>query len=175
MGIQRANTAFHAEVIDMTGNRLLAATMAPLLGRIRWLFALTADRGQSVPSAPNAMIQRRVVLRMTDPDGFWREAAGLIDWYTEPETIMDVSALPFSRWFAGGELNTCHNCLDRHVDAGRGDQLALVHDSPVTQSVTRYTYAELRDVVARFAGVLRSVERAAETEHQGPARRQRLV
>jgi len=80
---------------------------------------------------------------MTDPDGFWREAAGLIDWYTEPETIMDVSALPFSRWFAGGELNTCHNCLDRHVDAGRGDQLALVHDSPVTQSVTRYTYAEL--------------------------------
>jgi propionyl-CoA synthetase len=94
---------------------------------------------------------------MTDPDGFWREAAALIDWYTEPETIMDVSALPFSRWFAGGELNTCHNCLDRHVDAGRGDQLALVHDSPVTQSVTRYTYAELRDVVARFAGVLRSV------------------
>jgi propionyl-CoA synthetase len=94
---------------------------------------------------------------MTDPDGFWREAAGLIDWYTEPTTIMDSSALPFSRWFAGGELNTCYNCLDRHVDAGRGDQLALVHDSPVTQSVTRYTYAELRDEVARFAGVLRSV------------------
>jgi propionyl-CoA synthetase len=94
---------------------------------------------------------------MTDPDGFWRDAAALIDWYTEPETIMDASALPFSRWFAGGELNTCHNCLDRHVDAGRGDQLALVHDSPVTQSVTRYTYGELRDVVARFAGVLRSV------------------
>ncbi|WP_018330526.1 propionyl-CoA synthetase [Actinomycetospora chiangmaiensis] len=94
---------------------------------------------------------------MTDPDGFWREAASLIDWYTEPTTIMDASALPFSPWFVGGELNTCHNALDRHVDAGRGDQVALIHDSPVTDSQARFTYAELRDLVARFAGVLRSV------------------
>ncbi|HEY2225202.1 propionyl-CoA synthetase [Actinomycetospora sp.] len=94
---------------------------------------------------------------MTDPDGFWREAASLIDWYTEPETIMDDSALPFSRWFAGGVLNTCHNCLDRHVDAGRGDQVALIHDSPVTDGRQKFTYTELRDLVARFAGVLRSV------------------
>ncbi len=94
---------------------------------------------------------------MTDPDGFWREAASLIDWYTEPETIMDVSALPFSRWYGGGELNTAHNCLDRHVDAGRGDQVALIHDSPVTDDRQKYTYSELRDLVARFAGVLRSV------------------
>jgi propionyl-CoA synthetase len=94
---------------------------------------------------------------MTDPDGFWREKAGLIDWYREPDTIMDTAQLPFSSWFSGGELNTCHNALDRHVDAGRGDQPALIHDSPVTQSQTTYTYAELRDHVARFAGVLRSV------------------
>jgi propionyl-CoA synthetase len=94
---------------------------------------------------------------MNDPDGFWREAAALIDWYREPDTIMDTSALPFSRWFAGGELNTCHNALDRHVDAGRGDQPALIHDSPVTDDRQRYTYRELRDLVARFAGVLRSV------------------
>lgn len=99
---------------------------------------------------------------MDDPDGFWREAAQLIDWYREPDTISDASELPFSRWFAGGELNTCHNALDRHVDGvdgqgGRGDQPALVHDSPVTQSKTTFTYRELRDLVARFAGVLRSV------------------
>ncbi|MDL5155033.1 propionyl-CoA synthetase [Actinomycetospora termitidis] len=93
---------------------------------------------------------------MTDPEGFWREAASLIDWSTEPETIVDASALPFSRWFVGGELNTCHNALDRHVDAGRGDQVALIHDSPVTDDRQRFTYAELRDLVARFAGVLRS-------------------
>jgi len=94
---------------------------------------------------------------MSEPDAFWREAAALIDWYREPDTIMDTSALPFSRWFAGGELNTCHNALDRHVEAGRGDQPALIHDSPVTDSTTTYTYAELRDTVARFAGVLHRV------------------
>ena len=94
---------------------------------------------------------------MNDPDGFWREAAQLIDWYREPDTIRDTSALPFSRWFVGGRLNTCHNAVDRHVDAGRGDQPALIHDSPVTQSQRTYTYTQLRDEVARFAGVLRSV------------------
>jgi propionyl-CoA synthetase len=109
--------------------------------------------GDTQPGSYAAAYQRS----MTDPDGFWREAAGLIDWYTEPTTIMDASALPFSRWFDGGVLNTCHNCLDRHVDAGRGDQVALIHDSPVTDSRQKYTYSQLRDLVARFAGVLRSV------------------
>src|SRR3954453_19828020 len=94
---------------------------------------------------------------MTDPDGFWREAAELIDWYREPETIMDTSALPFSRWFDGGELNTCHNPVDRHVGAGRGDPAAPIPDSTVTANRQRCTYAELRDRVAKFAGVLRSV------------------
>ena len=61
---------------------------------------------------------------------------------------------PFDRWFPGGELNTCHNALDRHVDAGRGGQTALIYDSPVTGTVRSYTYTELRDEVARFAGGL---------------------
>ncbi len=118
-------------------------------------------------SAPMSGEYRQAYERsMTDPEGFWRETAGLIDWYREPDTIMDTSQLPFSRWFSGGELNTCHNALDRHVDAGRGDQPALIHDSPVTQSQTTYTYAELRDQVARFAGVLRA---------QGVARGDRVV
>jgi propionyl-CoA synthetase len=94
---------------------------------------------------------------LEDPEGFWREAAGLIDWFREPERILDDSKPPFSRWFVGGELNTCHNALDRHVVAGRADQLALVYDSPVTDRVQTFTYRELRDVVARFAGVLRGL------------------
>jgi propionyl-CoA synthetase len=89
-----------------------------------------------------------------DPAGFWREAAAGIDWTVEPTTVLDVSDAPFYRWFADGELNTCHNCLDRHADGGRGDQLALIYDSPVTGQVRRYTYGELRDVVARAAGGL---------------------
>ena len=91
---------------------------------------------------------------LEDPDAFWGEAAQAIDWYTEPSQILDDSNPPFARWFVGGELNTCHNALDRHVDSGRGDQLALVYDSPVTGAVRRYTYRELRDEVALFAGVL---------------------
>jgi propionyl-CoA synthetase len=89
-----------------------------------------------------------------DPDGFWREAARAIDWYREPERILDDANPPFYRWFRDGELNTCHNALDRHVEAGRGDAPALVYDSPVTGTQRRYTYRELREDVARFAGVL---------------------
>jgi propionyl-CoA synthetase len=94
---------------------------------------------------------------LKDPEGFWREAAGLIDWVRDPERILDDSKAPFYRWFVGGELNTCHNALDRHVDGGRADQLALVYDSPVTGQVRTFTYRELRDAVARFAGVLRGL------------------
>src|ERR1700704_3703381 len=62
---------------------------------------------------------------------------------------------PYYRWFAGGVLNTCYNALDLHVDRGRGKQTALIHDSPVTQTIRAFTYFELRDEVARFAGALR--------------------
>ena len=91
---------------------------------------------------------------LADPQGFWSEAAAAIDWNRRWDTVLDRSRAPFFRWFPGGELNTCHNALDRHVDTGRGDQVALIHDSPVTDSIRRFTYRELRDEVARFAGVL---------------------
>ncbi|HTI35185.1 MAG TPA: propionyl-CoA synthetase [Miltoncostaea sp.] len=90
-----------------------------------------------------------------DPEGFWGEQAALIEWEREPDRILDSSEAPIHRWYAGGRLNTCHNALDRHVANGRADQLALVHDSAVTGEVRRFTYAELRDDVARFAGGLR--------------------
>jgi propionyl-CoA synthetase len=94
---------------------------------------------------------------LDDPEGFWAQAAEAIDWYTRPETILDDSNPPFYRWFAGGTLNTCHNALDRHIENGRGDQLALVYDSPVTGTSRGYTFTELRDETARFAGVLRGL------------------
>jgi propionyl-CoA synthetase len=89
-----------------------------------------------------------------DPESFWGEAAGAVDWYREPARILDDANPPFYRWFAGGELNTCHNALDRHVEGGRAEQPALVYDSPVTGTVRRFTYRELLDQVASFAGVL---------------------
>ncbi|CAN5820021.1 propionyl-CoA synthetase [soil metagenome] len=91
-----------------------------------------------------------------DPEAFWREAAELISWDTFPETILDTSDPNHPRWFADGRLNTCFNAVDRHVEE-RGDQPAIIHDSPVTDSVTTLTYRELRDQVATFAGGLRSL------------------
>ena len=91
---------------------------------------------------------------MEDPDGFWAEAAAEIDWYKTWDKVLDDSNKPFYRWFTGGELNTCHNAIDRHIEAGRGDQAALIYDSPVTGTQKTFTYSELRDEVAGFAGAL---------------------
>jgi propionyl-CoA synthetase len=92
-----------------------------------------------------------------DPARFWAEAARDIRWRTPPERILDDGAAPFYRWFTGGELNTCENALDRHVEQGRGDQAALIYDSPVTETRQTFTYRALRDETARFAGVLRDL------------------
>ncbi|MFI6304596.1 propionyl-CoA synthetase [Amycolatopsis thailandensis] len=91
---------------------------------------------------------------LEDPEGFWLEAARAIDWTRPPTKALDAAKAPFFRWFPDGELNTSFNALDRHVRDGRGEQTALIWDSPVTDSVRRYTYAELLDDVARFAGAL---------------------
>ena len=94
---------------------------------------------------------------LEDPAGFWGDAARAIDWIHTPTQVLDSSGAPFYRWFPDGVLNTCYNALDRHVIAGRADQVALIHDSPVTGRQTRLTYAELLEQVARCAGVLRDL------------------
>jgi propionyl-CoA synthetase len=91
---------------------------------------------------------------LEDPDAFWGEAAAAITWRSPPAQVLDRSAAPLYRWFTGGVLNTCENALDRHVAAGHGERVALIHDSPVTGTVRRFTYTELRDEVARTAGML---------------------
>ena len=93
---------------------------------------------------------------INDPDGFWAKAAEDCHWYKRWDKVLDDSNKPFYRWFTGGEINTCYNALDYHIDQGRGDQLALIYDSPVTDTVTKYTYNQLRDDVAKFAGVLKA-------------------
>jgi propionyl-CoA synthetase len=91
---------------------------------------------------------------LTDPEGFWGEAAQAIHWDRTWDRVLDDSNPPFYRWFAGGMLNTCYNAVDRHVEAGRGDQIAIIHDSPVTASQRTISYAQLQDQVSRFAGAL---------------------
>ena len=91
---------------------------------------------------------------INDPEGFWGKVAEDIHWYKKWDKVLDDSNKPMYRWFVGGELNTCYNALDYHVERGRGDKVALIYDSPVTDTIKKYTYAELTEEVAKFAGVL---------------------
>jgi propionyl-CoA synthetase len=85
---------------------------------------------------------------------FWAEAAEAIDWVEPWKQVLDDSRAPMYRWFSGARLNTCYNALDRHVERGRADQVALIYDSPATGTTKSFTYRELRDQVAKLAGVL---------------------
>ncbi len=104
---------------------------------------------------------------LKNPEDFWAEVAEDCHWFKKWDRVLDDSRKPLYQWFTGGELNTCYNALDFHVDdRGRGDRIALIYDSPVTETVKKYTYAALRDEVARFAGVLAD---------QGVARGDRVI
>ena len=91
---------------------------------------------------------------LSDPEGFWGEAARALHWEKPWDRVLDDSNPPLYRWFPGGVLNTCYNALDRHADGGRGEQAALIYDSPVTETIRSFTFRELRDLVARFAGAM---------------------
>ncbi len=88
------------------------------------------------------------------PVEFWAAAASELSWSKQWDEVLDASQAPMYRWFAGGEINTCYNALDRHVEAGNGAPTALIYDSPVTDTKARYSYAELLDEVSTFAGAL---------------------
>nr|MCU0790493.1 AMP-binding protein [Nitratireductor sp.] len=90
-----------------------------------------------------------------DPEGFWKEAARAVDWIKPPQKVFDPAQGVYGRWFAGATANTCHNCVDRHVERGRGNQPAIIHDSPITGTKRTLTYAELLGEVQALAKVLR--------------------
>ena len=92
-----------------------------------------------------------------DPEAFWAEAAQDIHWTKTWDKVLDDSRAPFYRWFPGGETNTCYNAVDRHVEAGRGGQAAIIYDSPITGSIRTISYGELQTQVAQCAGMLRAL------------------
>jgi propionyl-CoA synthetase len=89
-----------------------------------------------------------------DPETFWMDAAKAIDWVEMPSRALDDSNAPLYEWFTDGKVNACYNALDRHVENGRADQVAVIYDSPITGTKAKFTYAEMRDKVALFAGAL---------------------
>lgn len=91
---------------------------------------------------------------LADPEGFWGEVAQSIDWIEPPKKVFDPSLGLYGRWFPGAKVNTCYNALDRHVAGGRADQLALIHDSPLTGTVSKYTYAEMLREVQTLAAIM---------------------
>lgn len=93
----------------------------------------------------------------TDPEAFWSEAAEAIDWFEKPERVFDSERGIYGHWFPGGLTNSCYNCLDRHVEAGRGEQIAFIYDSPVTSSIERISYGALLDDVKALAAVYRKL------------------
>ena len=127
-------------------------------------------RMRSPRSSPTGLLQRRprrplenrtyadaYRASIDDPRAFWRGAAMQIDWFEPPTSILDTDANGTPRWFRNGKLNTAWLALDRHVASGRGDDVALIYDSPVTGHIDRYTFAELTERVARVAGGLQSL------------------
>ncbi|MAU90731.1 MAG: propionyl-CoA synthetase, partial [Gammaproteobacteria bacterium TMED182] len=94
---------------------------------------------------------------VTDSEGFWQDVSKQVDWLTAPQTVRRVNEDGLAEWFPDGWVNTSHLALDRHVDSGRGDQVALIYDSPVTGVIERWTYQRLLEDVARFAGLLSSL------------------
>jgi len=92
---------------------------------------------------------------ITDPDSFWANAAEELHWYKKWDQVLDLDAKPVARWFKGAELNTCYNAVDRHVASDRGEQAAIIYDSPVTDQQRKISYNELQQQVASFAGTLK--------------------
>jgi propionyl-CoA synthetase len=94
---------------------------------------------------------------LEDPEAFWAEQASALSWQRPWTRVLDASSAPLYRWFSGGQINTCYNALDRHVEQGHGNNLALIYDSPVSGIVARFTYTELLERVATFAGALKNL------------------
>lgn len=102
--------------------------------------------------------QQEFARSLDDPTGYWAEQSEQIAWYRPPSTILTTDRNGNDAWFVDGEMNSSYLALDVHIEAGRGDQTALIYDSPVTGTKARYTFTQLRDAVARFAGVLENLD-----------------
>ncbi len=94
---------------------------------------------------------------LEDPEGFWGEQANKLHWHKRWDAVLDRAAQPLPRWFPGGEINACYNCVDRHVEAGHGDDTALIYESPVTDTSATITYAQLQSATARLGGALQTL------------------
>src|SRR5262245_54447206 len=115
--------------------------MAGSAGAVQVFLDLRDDRGSEPMNIHEKSRYHEVHARsLADPQGFWAEAAREIDWIEPAKKVFDPSVGAYGHWFIGAKVNTCYNALDRHVAGGRADQVALIHDSPLGGSITKFTY-----------------------------------
>lgn len=120
-------------------------------------------RNDLIFGMPSHLQDEVLTFSLSDPDTFWKKQAEHLHWHKRPlkplvkssKTLKSGASHDYWEWFSGGEISTCYNCVDRHVDAGNGDSIAIIWDSPVTGSKEKYTYKQLQGEVEVFAGVLR--------------------
>ncbi|XP_071481385.1 acyl-CoA synthetase short-chain family member 3, mitochondrial-like, partial [Diadema antillarum] len=124
--------------------------LAPALS-LRLNFSSIPERPQPSSNSRYPQVFEESISR---PEEFWAEQAEQVVWFKKWDSVLDFSNPPASQWFIGGEINMCYNAVDRHVDSGHGDQNAVIHDSPVTGSITHLTYRELQQEVSKFASCL---------------------
>ena len=115
------------------------------------LIEVRATSSEANPSNPSISIHQKSLL---SPRDFWGKISEEISWFKKPDIILDSSNSPLFRWFKGGKMNTCYNCIDRHIEEGFGDELAIIYDSPVSQTIRKISYNELSVLVNTFAGLL---------------------
>src|SRR6476469_462901 len=118
-------------------------------------FQTGENSGETSMPDPTSRYHEAYAQWQRDPEAFWAEAARAIDWVEPPKTTFDKDAGIYGRWFAGGVCNTAYNCLDRHVANGRNDQVALIYDSPVTNTVKTFTYGRVLSEVQLLGAMLR--------------------
>ena len=106
---------------------------------------------------PHSLYQHSYQQSVTAPESFWQQQAAKLNWYKAPHSILQQQDSHHYQWFSDGVLNTAYLALDCHIEQGRGEQTALIYDSPVTNTQQRFSYRELRDEVAQFAGVLKAL------------------
>lgn len=137
----------------ITDRCLRAKTEIKSITKRSFSYATSVDGGSTRPF-PAGSYDELFNRSIKEPEIFWDEVAQGIEWFRPYTRVLDNSNEPFTKWFVGGQLNTCYNAVDRHVSAGRGDQLSIIHDSPITNSMRKITYSELQELVARLAGGL---------------------
>ncbi|KAK6641040.1 hypothetical protein RUM44_012739 [Polyplax serrata] len=156
----------NVDTVNPLGEKVLYGTLRPvrhvnILGEVRHLHesSVTLPNKDSYifirdNSYYSEKYQKAYRKSIDEPEEFWAEVGRSVTWDTPWTKVLDNSNQPYTKWFVGGKLNACYNAVDRHVDAGKGEKVALIHDSPVTNTIRHVTYGELYSKVSRLAGAL---------------------